>query len=55
MRRHFRGKELLLLGVLDALENGLTPEVVGLVVGFLVEEHVFIGVKPEAEAALLHH
>ena len=53
MRRHLRSEDLLFLGILDPGEDVLAPEVVGFVVGFLVEEHVFVGCEPVSEAAFL--
>jgi hypothetical protein len=44
-------EDLLLLGVLDALQDLLPPEFVGLVVGLLVEEEVLVPGEPELEAA----
>lgn len=46
-------EDLGFLGVGDSLADFPLPEFVGFIVGFLVEEHVFVGVEPEAEATLL--
>ena len=47
-----RGHQITLTRVGDPLPRLLDPELVGFVVGFAVEEVVFVSAEPEFEAAL---
>ncbi len=55
MRRDLGRKEFLLLRVRDALEDLPSPEVVGLLVGLQVEQHVLVRCEPEHEPAVIDH
>lgn len=47
------GEDFLFFGVGHALQDGFAPEIVGFVVGGVVEEHVVVGVEPVFETAFL--
>lgn len=52
---HLWRKELLLLWVWDSLANSISPELICLVIGFLIEEHIVVCRKPVLEATVLDH